>query len=330
MNRLSLAKISSAAQWWKSSGGLMQVEVAALEPMLWRDGGARVGTVVRTLKELGFHVSMTSNGSTLSKYAPDLAAAGLDLLRLSWHSMDPDVYYRITGGGVLDRFLEGLRAATDCSINMSINRVLLRGFIDDLREQAAFIDEYRLRLKLLDLYWTSDSAGQYERFYISPEEAVEAAFQNTGFLRPQEELQDSGRRSRARFRTPGGGSLEYKIKASARKRNAVCETCVRRPNCLEGYGDYFRVFPDGSASLCYLRGDIAYHAYDSDRFIMPSEFGREEEIQSCISRIPLRLVLEGRCNFNCGFPDSVASWCLKQGRGFKFPDRSGVIEIEHQ
>ncbi|WP_332731857.1 radical SAM protein [Pseudomonas sp. ESBL2] len=329
MNRLSLARIISVAQWWKENAGLMQVEVAALEPLLWREGNVRVGHVVAKLKAMGFRVSMTSNGSLLARQAQELKEAGLDLLRLSWHSMSPDIYRRVTGGGNLEKLIEGIRAGIDCSLPMSLNRVLMRGHTTDLPDQLAFIDQHQLRLKLLDLYWTEESAAEYDRYYITPEEALEELVAS-GYLKL---IQDDGQqrgRSRVRYLTPRQGLVEYKLKSTARKSNDVCDLCTKKSNCLEGYGDYFRVFPEGKSSLCYLRQDLAYSTYENDTFVIAEQQPWAQELRSSISSTPLRLVLEGRCNFNCGFPNTVSSWCLKQGKGYQFPDRSGVILREYQ
>lgn len=319
----------SAAQWWKDNKGLMEVEVAALEPMLWREDGLRISHVVAALKEMGFRVSMTSNGSLLAQHAESLKNAGLDLLRLSWHSMSPDVYRKITGGGNLEKLVDGVRVGIGCSLNISINRALLRGHTDDLIEQIEFIDRYQLRLKLLDLYWTTESANEYEKYYISPEEALSESIIQGYIKQIQDDRQQRGR-SRVRYMTPRHGLVEYKLKSTARKSNDACRLCTQSSNCLEGYGEYFRVFPEGWSSLCYLRKDLAYNTYKNENFFIPESEPWGREMRRAAASLPLRLILEGRCNFNCGFPNSVSSWCLKQGKGYQFPDRSGVITLEHQ
>lgn len=291
----------------------MKVEIAALEPMLWKEEGHTVCNVVEKLKNMGFFVSMTTNGSLLSRYSTDLQSAGLDLLRVSWHSLDEDVFRRITGGGKLDVVRQGILDAIESGINVKINRVLLRGFTDDLGKQVEFVDRHRMTLKVLDLYWTPSSAKQYDQYYVSPQEVL-APFLQDSTLKAVEDQNGFGRQ-RKKYATANGGMIEYKIKETAEKSAELCCKCSFKDECIEGYGDYFRVFPGSTASLCYLRQDLATKDYDSI-------FGE--------GKMPLRFVLEGRCNFNCGFPNEEVSWCLKQGRGFKFPDRSGVIKIEHQ
>ena len=95
-NRLSFSKIIKIASWWKSAGGSSKVEVAALEPLLWKDGNYKIHDIISMLKDMGFIVTMTTNGSTLSKHANYLKKAGLDLLRVSCHSLDPEIFRKIS------------------------------------------------------------------------------------------------------------------------------------------------------------------------------------------------------------------------------------------
>ncbi len=313
-NRLSFSKIIKIASWWKSAGGSSKVEVAALEPLLWKDGNYKIHDIISMLKDMGFIVTMTTNGSTLSKHANYLKKAGLDLLRVSCHSLDPEIFRKITGGGNLELVQSGILAAIAAGLKIKINRVLLKGHTHDLGEHINFINHHQITLKILDLYWTPSSANMYNLYYISPKEAI-SPFINECHLM-QSNIDISAGRHRKIYKTPNSGMVEFKIKESAEKPSVPCQSCKFNTECLEGYGDYFRVFPNGDASLCYLRSDLSTQDYNS---ISISE-----------RAIPLRLVLEGRCNFNCGFPTEEISWCLKQGRGFNFPNRSGVIKIENK
>ena len=310
--RLPFNEIIRLATWWKDSGGSSKVEIAALEPTLWRDCEHDISDVVKQLKDLKFIVSITTNGSLLSKYSEPLKKSGLDLLRISWHSLEEETFRRITGGGNLRNVREGIISSINHGLNVKINRVLLKNHTHDILEQVKFVDKYKIKLKLLDLYWTPSSASFYEKYYISPQDVISEEL--TGLeLSLVESLEKNGRK-RVTYKTKSGGIIEYKLKESAEKNHKHCNNCSFKNDCLEGYGDYFRIFPDSTASLCYLRKDLATKNYESI-------FKKDNT--------PLRFVLEGRCNFNCGFPDSTISWCLKQGHGFKFPSRDGVIKIDH-
>jgi molybdenum cofactor biosynthesis enzyme MoaA len=321
---LTFDKITKLADWWIDENVTRVVEIAALEPLIWKDGNKNIVDVVKLLKDKDFTVTMTSNAAHLYKYAKLLKYAGLDLLRISWHSMDDNIYKLVTGGGKLEKLLAGLDAAIAEDLNISINRVLMRGYTSDLIEHIAYIDRHGLRLKLLDLYWTPDSAKDYDNYYISPQEVLNEFVQLGLITLATDSIEKHGRK-RVRYYTANGGIVEYKLQSSV-NRHLICESCIKKDNCLEGFGDYLRVFPEGVVSLCYLRHDLGVSIFkDNDSISVPSDF-MDVFLSEFINTIPLRLVLEGRCNFNCGFPKSVDSWCLKQGRGYIFPQRKLVIK----
>ncbi|MEA1869486.1 MAG: GTP 3',8-cyclase MoaA [Euryarchaeota archaeon] len=79
-------------------------------------------------------VSVTTNGTLLSKYAYDLAEAGLHRVNISLDTLHPDRYQRITGGSsdALDSVLDGVYAAVDAGLTpVKLNMVLLSGINDD-------------------------------------------------------------------------------------------------------------------------------------------------------------------------------------------------------
>lgn len=320
---LSFEKINNLACWWLENSKSRNIEIAALEPLIWKSSDHNIIDVVRVFKEKGFYVSMTSNGAYLKKYALLLKDAGLDLLRVSWHSMDEEIYKNVTGGGKLHKLLDGLSEASSCNLNISINRVLMKGYTDDLAQQIEYVDKYKLRLKLLDLYWTEDSAIDYLHYYISPQDVLNKYISDRKIFLLEDKNFKHGR-ERIRYSTKNGGVIEYKLQSTV-NRPPICESCFQKENCLEGFGDYLRIFPNGEASLCYLRNDLGTTFFKGDHISIESDF-MNSTLAEHINTIPLRIVLEGRCNFNCGFPKSTSSWCLKQGRGFIFPTRKLVLK----
>jgi len=111
------------------------------------------------------NVTMTTNGSTLWKHAAALKKAGLSLLRISWHTTEPETFREISGFGDYDTFKQGICAAAEAGLRMSFNRVLLKGHTDDLPNQLDLIQRFNLRLKLLDLLWTPALATVYQGLY---------------------------------------------------------------------------------------------------------------------------------------------------------------------
>jgi cyclic pyranopterin phosphate synthase len=166
LKSLSFAHAIAIADLWKEAGGLPEVEIGALEPLLWRDGQYRIHDLVEALTRSDFAVSMTTNGQLLDVYASALGRAGLRLIRTSWHTMDPKLFREVSGGyGDYDRFRRGIDAALAAGVRIAFNRVLLKGCGDDLSQQLDFIDTHRCKLKLYTLLWTPQIEHVYEQMY---------------------------------------------------------------------------------------------------------------------------------------------------------------------
>jgi cyclic pyranopterin phosphate synthase len=77
-----------------------------------------------TLKEL----TLTTNGSQLAKFAPDLAAAGVKRINVSLDTLDAEKFAKITRWGRLAQVLDGIEAAQKAGLRVKINAVALKGF----------------------------------------------------------------------------------------------------------------------------------------------------------------------------------------------------------
>lgn len=109
--------------------GVEKIKFTGGEP-LCRSDFVDIVSELPALKE----VSVTTNGTLLSKYAYDLAEAGLRRVNVSLDTLRPDRYQRITGGNsnALDLVLGGVCAAVDAGLTpVKLNMVLLSGINDD-------------------------------------------------------------------------------------------------------------------------------------------------------------------------------------------------------
>ena len=312
---------------WLKIGGKPEIDIAALEPTLWRDGDKNICDLVYMLTSLGYKVNMTTNGSMLERYCQQLKHSGIQKLRISWHTLDKNIFQAITVMDDYDIFYRGILAAIDAGMDVCFNRILLKGYLDDLKDQVNFVDRYKLRMKFYDLYWTESIADIYHQFYITPQEALKTV-EDECRLSPLENLA-SGKRERLRYIGPMGGIIEYKISESAQKSLPICRSCRLKNDCIEGFGEYVRVYPSIKAGLCYLRTELDTSIIEKGEV----SFSRLEQLceesglsfQKLKTTTPLRLVLTSFCNFNCGFPYTDKSFCLKSMRkGFQYPAR--IIE----
>lgn len=79
------------------------------------------------LKEL----TLTTNGSQLSKFATDLYDAGMRRVNVSLDTLDDEKFAKITRWGRLPQVLGGIEAAQAAGIRVKINAVALKGFNED-------------------------------------------------------------------------------------------------------------------------------------------------------------------------------------------------------
>ena len=109
--------------------GVHKVRLTGGEPLLRDD----ILDLVRGIKAAGVpDLSLTTNGMFLKERAPALKEAGLDRLNVSLDTMRPDKFREITGGGELERVLEGIEEAERVGLApVKLNTVPVRGINDD-------------------------------------------------------------------------------------------------------------------------------------------------------------------------------------------------------
>ena len=79
------------------------------------------------LKEL----TLTTNGSQLSRFAGELYDAGIRRVNVSLDTLDEDKFARITRWGRLPQVLDGIDAAQKAGLRIKINAVALKGFNEE-------------------------------------------------------------------------------------------------------------------------------------------------------------------------------------------------------
>jgi cyclic pyranopterin phosphate synthase len=76
-------------------------------------------------------LTLTTNGSQLTKYATELKAAGVERINISIDTLDPDRFKTITRWGDHSGVLRGLDAAQNAGLKVKINTVALKGVNED-------------------------------------------------------------------------------------------------------------------------------------------------------------------------------------------------------
>ena len=113
-----------------ASMGIRKVRISGGEPTLRTD----IITLVEHIARVpGIEdIAMTTNGHTLAKLAPALAAAGLNRINVSIDAIDSAVFRRLTRGGDVERVIQGIEAARRAGIGpIKLNAVVLEGENED-------------------------------------------------------------------------------------------------------------------------------------------------------------------------------------------------------
>jgi len=112
--------------------GVRKLRITGGEPLVRRD-------VMSLFRNLGRHLesgdleelTLTTNGSQLSRFADELAAIGVRRVNVSADTVDPVKFQKITRWGNLDKVMAGLDAAQKAGIHVKINAVALKGVNED-------------------------------------------------------------------------------------------------------------------------------------------------------------------------------------------------------
>lgn len=112
--------------------GVEKLRITGGEPLVRRDIMTFFQSMTRhldsgALKEL----TLTTNGSQLSRFSADLYAAGVRRVNISLDTLDETKFADITRWGRLPQVLKGIDAARAAGLRVKINVVALKGFNED-------------------------------------------------------------------------------------------------------------------------------------------------------------------------------------------------------
>lgn len=111
--------------------GVTKLRLTGGEPLVRRD-------IMKLFRRLSRHLAtgdlkeltLTTNGSLLSRYADELADCGVKRINVSIDTLDPAKFREITRRGDLDVVLKGVEAAQKAGIAIKLNAVALKGVND--------------------------------------------------------------------------------------------------------------------------------------------------------------------------------------------------------
>jgi GTP 3',8-cyclase len=158
LDRVSAAFIRKGVERIRITGGepLVRRNVMSLIEKL----GGRIGD---GLKEL----TLTTNGSQLSRFAKDLHAAGIRRINVSLDTRDPLKFRAITRWGDLSKVLAGIDAAQDAGLAVKINMVALKDINEDeIVDMLAWAHGRGMDLTLIETMPMGDIDGDRVAQYL--------------------------------------------------------------------------------------------------------------------------------------------------------------------
>lgn len=132
--------------------GVERIRLTGGEPLVRRDVmrlvrslGERIGP--QGLKEL----TLTTNGTQLTKHAEGLYAAGVRRINVSLDSLDPGTFKALTRWGEIGKTLDGIFAAKAAGLAVKINAVAMKGVNEqEFDRMIAWCGEHGFDLTLIE------------------------------------------------------------------------------------------------------------------------------------------------------------------------------------
>src|ERR1700745_1583921 len=112
--------------------GVRKLRLTGGEPLVRRNVMSLVRSLSRHLKTGALReLTMTTNGTQLSRFAGELADCGIRRINVSLDTLDAVKFKSITRWGELDKVLAGIEAARAAGIAVKINAVALKNLNED-------------------------------------------------------------------------------------------------------------------------------------------------------------------------------------------------------
>ena len=232
MTPLEIEKITKIAK----DLGVRRVRLSGGEPLIRKD----IVDIVDKISQIGFKdISITTNGTYLSKYSKDLKDAGLDRVNVSLDTLNKDRYKFLTKKDYLDSVKDGILKAVEVGLNpVKINMVMMKGINEDeVWDMFRFSRDNGLILQLIELMESENCEdnifSQDYHLNISPiEEEIEKIADD---VKVRKDMQN-----RRKYYI-GKGEIEI---VKPLDNTNFCSNCTR-----------LRLTPRGQIKPCLLRND---------------------------------------------------------------------------
>ncbi len=210
--------------------GIVNYKLTGGEPLIRND----IVDIVKSIRPYAKVISLTTNGSLLSKYSKGLAEAGIDYINVSLHSLRPHTFKLITGGDI-SKVLEGIKEALNQGIKLKLDFLLLKYNVGEVNDIINYASNLGIDLNVIELIPLGLSLNEWRKLHVSIN-GISDELERIAVRKYVREFQ-----LRPTYVLPTG------IKVTLVKgycNPALCSRCTR-----------IRLTPDGRLKTCIYRED---------------------------------------------------------------------------
>ena len=216
--------------------GVQKMRLSGGEPLMRKD----IIEIVSKISSLNFKdISLTSNGTLLEKYAKDLKDAGLNRVNISFDSLNPETYKKVTNKYLLISAKKGILKAVEVGLYpVKINMVLMKGINEnEVWDMFEFCKKHKIILQLIELMDSENCDDEkFSRdYHYNLDQFSEKLLSICDRVKTRDFMQN-----RKKYFIDGG---EIEIVKPIDNSN-FCANCTR-----------LRITPDGKIKPCLLRND---------------------------------------------------------------------------
>ncbi|MEH7269166.1 GTP 3',8-cyclase MoaA [Bacillus toyonensis] len=157
--------------------GVRKLRITGGEPLLRRG----IPKLIERLHKIDGveDIGLTTNGSLLKKFAPDLYKAGLSRVTVSLDSLEEERFFYLNGNrSKVQRVLEGIQAAAEVGMKIKINMVVQKGKNEqDILQMAQYFKENKHILRFIEYMDVGNYNGWDLKEVVSKQEIVDTIHQ---------------------------------------------------------------------------------------------------------------------------------------------------------
>lgn len=208
--------------------GVRKLRITGGEPLLRRG----LPQLIERLNKIDGveDIGLTTNGSLLKKFAPDLYKAGLSRVTVSLDSLEEERFFYLNGNrSKVQRVLEGIQAAAEVGMKIKINMVVQKGKNEqDILQMAQYFKENRHILRFIEYMDVGNYNGWDLKEVVSKQEIVDTIHQ----VMPLERIEANYSGEVATRYRYIGSDEEIGIISSV--TDSFCSSCTRARISAEG------------------------------------------------------------------------------------------------